>query len=131
MTEKQQENKKIPEHSAEKEAAQKDTPFDRKATQEAKQLSSGRSAKELEEDARKAEALRTEKFRNHFEILAVISLYIVWAAIVAVGLTWLYHLIAPACWPRLPEEQVGNIQAIVTGGVIAGIASGHMKKRLH
>ena len=125
------ENKNIPDKIAEVESARSGGRFDRRGAKEAKQLSSGKSANELREEAEKAEADRTEAFRNHFERLAILSLYVIWFAIIIVGLTWLYHLIAPPFWPHLPEEQVNNIQAIVTGGVIAGIASGHMKKRLH
>ncbi len=122
-------NKKIPDQTPDMDAARGRR--DKRGTAESKQLSSGKSANEIKTEAEQAEADRTEKFRNHFECLAIITLYIVWVSIVIVGLTWLYHLIAPPCWPRLPDEQVGNIQAIVTGGIIAGIAGGHMKKRLN
>ena len=130
MTEGNEPNKRLPLHSADRESAKSGGVFDQRAANEAKQLSSGKSSDELETESREAEAKRTEAFRNHFEILAIVTLYVVWFAIVVVGVTWLYHLVAPPTWPRLPPEQVGNIQSIVTGGVIAGIASGHMKKRL-
>lgn len=131
MTEVTKPNKRIPLHSADRESAKGGGAFDQRAANEAKQLSSGKSSEEIRDDAEKAEAVRTEAFRNHFERLAIVSLYLVWLAIVSVGLTWIYHLLAPECWPRLPVSRLDTIQAVLTGGVIAGIASGHMKRRLN
>ncbi|MBR9864894.1 MAG: hypothetical protein GYB24_15765 [Rhodobacteraceae bacterium] len=125
------EERKIPDRPEDLDSIRSGGLFDRMATNEAKQLASGKSSDELRIESEEAEAARTERFRNHFERLAIVTLYLVWFAIVVVGLIWLYHLIAPPSLPRLPVEQVNNIQAIVTGGVIAGIASGHMKKRLN
>lgn len=103
---------------------------DWRGSAEAKFLSQGKSQEQLELDAAEAEARRTEAFRDHFERLAIVSLYIVWFAIVLIGLAWLYHLLAPPTWSRLPDEQAGHLQSIVTGGLIAGIAGGHVKKRI-
>ena len=122
-------DKKIPQSATKKETGKRYY-FDVKASKEAKQLNSGKSAEELEKEALANEADRNEKFRNHFERLAIASLYLIWVAIVLVGVTWIYHLLAPDCWPRLPDNQIDRIQAVLTGGVIAGIASGHMKRRL-
>lgn len=97
---------------------------------EAALLGRGESAEELTLVACAAEAERTEKFRDHFEFLALASLYVVWSLMLIIGLVWIYHLIAPPIWWRLPDQQVSNIHSIVTGGIIAGIASGHMKRRL-
>lgn len=98
---------------------------DSKSAAESKQLSSGKS-----EDALRKEAERTERFRDHFERLSLVTLYLVWAVLMILGAVWIYHLIAPPSWHRLPDEQVRNIQSIVTGGFLAGLASGHLKRRL-
>lgn len=121
--------KSIPLDAAKKEVAGSPED-DAKAAAEAKQLGSGNTVKEIEEAARKNEVGRQETFRDHFEIIAIISLWGVWAAISLVGTVWVYHLVAPECWPRLPEQRIQTLQAILTGGVIAGVASGHLKRRI-
>lgn len=76
------------------------------------------------------EANRPEDYRDHFERLALWSRYLAWLALITIGGTWAYHLIAPPEWPRLPDEQVSHMQSILTGGVLTGLASGHVKRRL-
>lgn len=122
--------KRIPERPRDLAALFEQNTTDDQATAEAKQLSQGKSEEQLRDDAKAAEAERTEKFRDHFERLAIISLYVVWIAIAIIGVLWVYHTVAPPNWWRLPDDQVRNLQAIVTGGVIAGTASGHLKRRL-
>lgn len=103
---------------------------DSQSDHEVKQLSSGKSQEEIEAAARENEAARSEKFRDNFELMAILTLWIVWLVIVSLGLVWVYHLIAPPDWSQLPDAQVRNIQSIITGGVLAGIAGSHLKKRL-
>ncbi|MDE0697140.1 MAG: hypothetical protein OXH76_15055 [Boseongicola sp.] len=100
------------------------------AGNEALQFSSGKTAKEIEDEAREKEAARQEKFRDHFENIAIASLYLVWVVICLVGLVWVYHLVSPESWPRLPEKRIDTIQAILTGGVVFGVAGQHLKKRV-
>lgn len=97
---------------------------------ETQQLSSGKSAEELKKLANNAEAKRTEKFRDHFERLSLWTLYIVWFALITMGLIWVYHLVTPDCMHLLLTEQIEKLQTFLTGGVIAGVASGHTKRRL-
>jgi hypothetical protein len=103
---------------------------DSRSTAEAQQLSSGLSSEEIQRRAEENEAKRTEAFRNHFERLAVVTLYGAWAILMLLGLTWVYHLVASPCWPRLPDAQIDHIQSIITGGILVGLAGGHFKRRL-
>ena len=120
----------IPPFSIEETAVLDSGNEDAKSTQEAKQLSSGKTEVELRREAAVREAGRTEKFRDHFEFLAVATLYFSWIIFAILGITWVYHLVALPSWYHLPEEQLKQIHAIITGGILAGIAGGHMKKRL-
>ena len=104
---------------------------DNMSVAEAKQLSSGLPEDDLKARAEKNEADRTERFRDNFERIAILTLWIVWIVIVIVGLLWVYHVIAPPTWWRLPDQQVSQLQSIVTGGILASIAGGHVRKRLH
>ena len=124
-------NPKIPDQPKDLKDVGSDQPFDRRATSEEIQLSSGKSSDVIHSEAIVAEARRIERFRNHFENLIVITtVYLVWLAMVIVGLIWFYHLIAPPGLPRLPDTQVNTIQSIVTASMLSGIASKRLKKRL-
>src|SRR5215469_10115095 len=65
------------------------------ALREALQLSSGKTIKELEEDGRRREHTRDQNFREHFECLAIASMYVLFAAMCIVGFVWLWHVILP------------------------------------
>lgn len=98
---------------------------DERSAAETKQIASG-----LSEQALRREAERTEAFRDHFERLALLTLYIAWGVLILIAMVWTYHLIAPPEWPRLPDDQVKQLQGIITGSILAGIIGGHMKRRL-
>lgn len=123
-----QEKPSIPPFSDAEKQVIADETLDSQSAAETKQLSSGKPESALREDTVKFEEVRAERFRDHFETIAVLSLYIVWMALVGLTLIWLYHLVAPAQWWHLPLEQVKNIQAIITGGALAGFAIGQIKK---
>lgn len=97
---------------------------------EAKLLGKNLSADEIAVIAAQNEHDRTENFRNHFERIAVCALWVFAAAMLVVGLTWFYHIITPETWHWLSPEGVAKIQNIVTGGILAAVAGGHLKRRL-
>lgn len=101
-----------------------------RADQEDELLGSGRSKEEIKDAARVKEAARQEKFRDHVECVAVLTLYLVFGAAVILGVVWLYHLIAFEIWPRIPERQLDKIQTIITGGAIIGAVKEYFKKRV-
>lgn len=96
--------------------------------QEAKILTRDFTKAQIEKEAATREHQRSEWFKDHFERLAIISLYAVFLIFLTVGGIWFWHLLTP--WPFLTPEQVKAIQNIATGGIIASIATGHAKKRL-
>lgn len=115
---------------SEVEAANADVVGPDDAQREAATLSRGKSRKELEEDAFRAEFGRSERFRNQFENLAIFAL---WGASVSVAVTsfiWLAHMIMPASWRWLTGEDLSHIQSIVTAGLLVGVIGNHFKKRL-
>lgn len=103
---------------------------DEKTEKEVGNLLGGKTEQMLARESREAEARRNEAFRDHFEKIAIWALYLIGASIVAAAGIWLYHLLAPECYRWLTKEQVDRIQDVVTGGIIVGIVSGHLKKRL-
>jgi hypothetical protein len=99
-------------------------------TKEARQIALGLSEDQLRRLAAEGEHNRNEKFRDHFEKIALCTLWLAWGLIVLVALAWLYHLMTPVGWHWLDDDHVSKLQTLVTGGVIAGIAGGHIKRRL-
>lgn len=100
------------------------------AFQELATLSSGRSPEELEADEREREFSRNQKFKDHFERIAIVALWVFAAAILAVGSIWLWHLLMPPKCRWLTTEDVSHLQSIATAGLLVGLVSNHFKKRL-
>lgn len=103
---------------------------DQRAEMEATQLGGLKTRRQLGKEAQEAEHDRAEKFRNHFERISVVGLYLVAAAFFLMVVIWLLHLLAPPCWRWLSADELSTLQNFVTGGIIATIAAGHLKKRL-
>jgi len=100
------------------------------AQQEAASLSSGLSRKQLEERAEIAEHGRSERFRNHFENLAIVTLWIAALSVIGLAIVWFWHLIMPSSYRWLNTEDISHIQSIVTAGLLVGVIGKHFKKRL-
>jgi hypothetical protein len=132
----------VPEPSPDETAPRADDSND-PAIKEALQLSSGKTAKELEEEALKREHERDQKFRDHFELLAIAAMYVLFASLCVFGFVWVLHMILPeqcqpTCWWHvccvrrwLTSDQVTILQDIITGGVIGGLLADHFRKRLN
>lgn len=99
-------------------------------TQEAQLLSQGLPESEISRQAAASEHRRNEQFRDHFEKIAISGLYLAALVFLTVGLTWFYHLLMPESWHWLNADQVAKLQNLITGGILASIAGGHIKKRL-
>lgn len=97
---------------------------------EAQLLTRNLSARQIEEEAAENDHRRAEKFRDHFERIAIGAMYSIAGALFLVGAVWLWHLVAPSCWHFLTDEHLEKLQNVVTGGVLASVAAGHLKKRL-
>jgi hypothetical protein len=98
---------------------------------EAALLGRGLSPDEIQARAEANEADRNEQFRNHFEKIAICSLWGFYALFVLLVLTWFWHTLSPECVHWLTSEQISKVQALATGGILATIAAGHLKKRLN
>lgn len=100
------------------------------AQREAADFAASKSRKQLEEEAYVAEHGRSERFRNHFENLAVFALWVSAISIALVALVWLAHMIMPTSRRWLSNEDLSHIQSIVTAGLLVGVIGNHFKKRL-
>lgn len=125
----QKPDKKIPGLPPEEAASLKDAKIDGDSgQQEALLLTRNLSEDQLKKEAANREHDRSEWFKDHFEILAMIGLYASFVVFLFVGGVWFWHLLTP--WPFLNPDQVAAVQNIATGGIIATIATGHIKRRL-
>lgn len=96
---------------------------------EAKQLSRGLPRRDLKLEADEADHDRSQKFKNHFEKMAVVTVWILFFGFMGVGGVWFFHLVAPA-YGWLKPDQLDKLQGLLTGGVIAGLVADHVKKRM-
>jgi hypothetical protein len=96
--------------------------------EEAFSLGRGLSKRDLAKEADEAEHDRSERFRDHFEWLAIRGLYLGAFAIFAGGAVWFWHVITP--WHFLDPDQLSHLQNLVTGGVLVSVGTSYMKKRL-
>jgi hypothetical protein len=123
--------KKIPGLSpAEVLALDESSPIGDSSLKEAKQLTRGLSSEDLAKEAASREHHRTEAFKDHFENIAIVGLWVIAILFLAVGFTWFWHLLTPASWHYLNTDQVSKLQNIVTGGILTTIAANHVKKRV-
>ena len=99
-------------------------------TAEARLLSKNLSEDELRKHAVSREAQRTERFRDQFECIAILGLWVLALSILALFLVWFWHLVVPLSWRWLTDGEIGRVQSIVLGGVLASFALGHIRKRL-
>lgn len=94
------------------------------------QLGSGKASEALERQAKENEHRRNEQFRDHFERLAILCLYLGALLIAVVGLTWVWHILLPQGLHWLNADQVGKVQSLLLGGILTSVVTGHIKKRL-
>jgi hypothetical protein len=101
-----------------------------KAWAEAEQLSRNATPEQLERDAAEREHNRNQRFRHHFELIAIVALWIAAIAITSVGGVWLWHMAAPVGLRWLKDEDVSHLQSIMTAGLLVGVIGNHFKKRM-
>lgn len=78
------------------------------------------------------EAIRQEKFRDHFEKLSLCTLYLIWFILGMLIIVWIYDLLLPENlnWYRVSENSIDKIQIILTSSAVFGLAGQHLKKRV-
>lgn len=97
---------------------------------EAEFLSRNVSPEELQRDADQREHHRNQRFRHHFELIAICALWVAALAVTGVGGIWLWHMAAPTSFRWLNGEDVSHLQSIMTAGLLVGVIGNHFKKRI-
>ncbi|MBO9724295.1 MAG: hypothetical protein J7530_07970 [Novosphingobium sp.] len=101
-----------------------------KAIAEVDSLSRGETPEQLQRDAERKEHTRNQRFRDHFERIAICSLWVAALAIAAVGGIWLWHMAMPESARWLKKDDVSHLQSIMTAGLLVGVIGQHFKKRM-
>lgn len=86
--------------------------------------------RDLDNEAKENDHDRKEKFRGNFELAMI---YMMWSAVVGflfLAAVWLANLTLPPCFRWLSEREIFGIQGILTGGLIIGLVSDHIKRRM-
>lgn len=99
------------------------------SAKEAQLLASGKSVTEIKREAKVREFDRTETFKDHFERIAVVGLYVASTALLLVGIALFAHMLLPLGWHWLESDQQANLKSVFTGGALAGIVATHLRKR--
>jgi hypothetical protein len=99
---------------------------DNKSVKEAKALAQG----SLEEEAKRNEHSRTERFRDHVAKAILIVFWIVFVALVLAGMLWFWHLIMPESKHFLSSYQTDKIGNWLFGGMLSVFMNNYAKKRL-
>lgn len=100
------------------------------AIKEEEALSKNATPEQLEQDAARQEHQRNQRFKWHFENIAIAALWAAAVAITVIGGIWLWHMAAPSRWRWLQNEDVSHLQSIMTAGLLVGVVGNHFRKRL-
>ncbi|WEX76902.1 hypothetical protein PYH37_005253 [Sinorhizobium numidicum] len=97
------------------------------AALEVASLQQGKTREQLRQEA---EDGRTERFRQHFECIAIGAVWIAAFALSLMAAVWMWHLVSPQPYRWLDDKDLWTIQTILTAGALLSIVSGHFKKRM-
>ena len=100
------------------------------AAAEARQLSSGLSARDLKRESEESDHDRSEKFRNHFENAIIVMMWVVVFGFLALAAVWAINMGLPEKARWLSKDQMHDLQGVLTGGLLIGLVSEHVKKRV-
>lgn len=100
------------------------------ASKEAVQLGSGLSDDEIRRLAAGGEHRRSERFKDHFEYLAVTALWLGGLAVLGMAGTLIFHLLCHNDWRWISEHQQDKLEYLVAGGVVSGVVTAHLRKRI-
>lgn len=100
------------------------------AWRETQSLTRNATPEQLQQDASFQEHGRNQRFRHHFEKIAIAALWVAAISIMAVGGVWLWHMGAPEKWRWLKSDDVSHLQSIMTAGLLVGVIGNHFKKRM-
>ncbi len=109
---------KVPKVRAEAVASQAG---DRGAEGEAKAFAEGT----LEEQSRRGEHRRSERFRDQVANVAVAVIWILFALFVIAMLVLGWHYLAPESWGWLDQDQLSTLKTVVFSGAITSTATAY------
>lgn len=96
---------------------------------EAQQLGRGANKRDLAAEALQNDHDRSEWFRNIFEKMVIALIIFVIFGFITLATVWGVNIVmGPSKW--LTDDQMHDLQGILTGGLIIGLVSDHVKRRM-
>lgn len=97
---------------------------------ETRSLTSAQSSAALARHAEMNDRNRSEKFKDHFERIALVALYLLAVLTGVLGAIWAWHIIMPSSVRWLGDVDVSRIQHILTGGALLSLLGDQFRRRL-
>lgn len=80
-------------------------------------------------DAARREHARTQRFRDHFDLMVVASMWVLISGFWVLAAVWALNVaLGPVAW--LKDDQVNDLQGILTGGLLLGFLTKHIERRI-
>ena len=87
------------------------------------------SEDDWKKDAAKREHARTQRFRDHFDLMVVCSMWVLVVGFWILAAAWASNIaLGPMAW--LKEDQINDLQGILTGGLLLGFLTKHIERRI-
>ena len=101
------------------------------ASAEAKQLGSGKSVRDIRREAEESDHDRTEHFRDQFEKAIIFMMWVVMLGFLGLALVWAINMCLHEDLRWLDEDQMHDLQGVLTGGLLIGLVGDHVKRRMN
>lgn len=86
---------------------------------------------ELKRSAKKNNHSRDQTFKNHVNIVALVGLWGVVAAVVLCGLFYLYHMLSPQLWHFLTQAQLEQIRTFVVTAILSSSLTNYANRHIN
>ena len=116
---------RVPKVQAEADASQS-AGGDKEAKREARAFAEGT----LEEQSRRGEHRRSERFRDHISNVAVTVIWLLFSLFIVATLILTWHYLTPEKWGWLNAEQLNTLRTVVFSGAITSTATAYFVKRI-
>jgi hypothetical protein len=99
---------------------------DSDARREAAALAAGT----LEEESKRGEHRRSERFREHISRVSLVVVWFLFALFAIATLILAFHYLTPKTWGWLEPDQLDTLRTVVFSGAITSTATAYFVKRV-
>ena len=84
----------------------------------------------LEEQSKRREHRRSERFRDHVSLAALVVVWLIFALFAVAMLILAFHYFMPTRWGWLDKDQLDTLRTVVFSGAITSTATAYFVKRV-